>query len=474
MAKQKETPEEKKARKEQEKIEKSKKKLELSAKAIIDNMVFSKDEQWVYYRISNTAYDFLSAEARVGSASRMINAFITLMNNRVEPLDCHMIVTSEPVEVDMWVSQMAATIKGLEPAPGYEEYVLRQAEYLKKEEFIKKNTYIGFKIAKRGELNFSNTDVFSLGVSGAVDLVKDWTTNILQFNLNDVSPKEEKETRRREKEIFEIIKSTELRPKRVTAEEILLLIKRQFYPQMPYPYLDFDYDTRIDAGDIALEVSSAIQNTFRHMRFNQLINFEGKDWEVEGYRTTLTLTKLPKFVNFPYSGIPFIYLLQKTGLPFDFYTRFTLIPKEKMKKEIEKKKKEMSDEQSNMMEGRNNLDSNLGVVASDVSEAFYDLQLLNENVGSSKDPWVNGSYKMVVTSAEEKTLKEIVSEIKNKYMNYGISLTQTIGDQADLFLEFMPGDKMRGKSHNHVTDLNYLGTSGFNYASNVGDRIQSV
>lgn len=446
------------------------KKLDLAVKAMIDNIVFSKDEQWAYYRISNTVYDFLSADAKIGSASRIINSFITLMNNRTEPMDCHLIVTSEPLEVDMINDQLFETTMNNNVAPGFRNYVLQQAEHLKKQDFLRKNTYIGFRIAKRGELNFSNTDVFSLGFSGAVELVKDWTGSIFSLNTNEVSVNEEKEARRKEREIFNILKPTELRPVRATAEELLLIIKRQFYPHMPPPYLDFDYETRIDAGDIELELSSGIENKLRHLRFSQIVNHEGIDYELNGYRSTLTMTKLPKSVAFPQT-MPFIYLLQKAGLPFDFFARFTLIPKDVMKKKVEKKKKEMADEQSNIREGYNNLDNEMGLMSADVNEAFYDLHLLNNNLSSSRDPWVEGTYHMIVTASTEEMLKEYVSEIRNTYTNFNISLHQTVGDQAELFLSFMPGDRMRSKVHSHITDLNYLGTSGFNYFSEVGDKM---
>jgi hypothetical protein len=443
-----------------------KKKLGISAVAISDNIVYSKTEQWAYFRLSNSVFDFLSTQGKIAGGQQIVNAFVNLMSNRQESLDCHTIITSTPVDVEGWEDQIRVIAEDWNKAQGFDQYLNEQVDYLLSQQYLKKITYLGICIGKRGALELDTSNFFEMGLKGAGEQIKTWLSTALKTPSVEVSASEEKEARRREEDFYRTLSVGHLRAERCTAEEILLLFKRQFYPGMSAPYLDVDHDNRIGPGDFDLELTSAIHNKLRHLKINQMID----GWEFEGYRATLTISKLPKEVEFPYSTFPFMYFLYKLGLSFTSYSRFTLHPTSAMRKELDKKKKEQKDELENMS-GANTLDSNLGLLPAEVQEAMEDMALMNEMLSADKVPWVEGTYRVVIETANEKTLKEFASIVKQRYTDLDIQINWTVGDQAELFLEQMPGDKLRSGAHKQLTNLVMFATSGFNYSSDVGDTV---
>lgn len=446
-----------------------KKRLDISAKAIVDNIVFSKTDRWAYYRLSNTVYDFLSNAARISVATQLVSAFNNLVNDRQEPLECHLIIASTPVDVDAWESQIRTVTADWSKSPGFDSYINSQVAYLRNEEYLKKVTYLGINIGKRGALDIDASTFMEAGVQGAIDVFKTWMNTALQTPNEEVTIAEEKETRRKEEDFYRILSTGNLRAERATAEELLLLVKRQFYPAMSVPYLNVDHGFRVGPGDLDLELASAITNRFRWLKINQMIDGE----EYDGYRAVLSIGKLPKSVEYPEpSFFPFMYFMHKLGLPFLNYARFTLHPTGRMKQRLEKKKKEQKDELENIQAAGNaTVDGAVGLMPSDVTEALEDMQLLNQMLRQGGNPWVEGSYRIVVETPDEKMLKKYCAIVQQQYADIGVTLVWTSGDQADLFLEQMPGDKLRSDSHKQLTDLVFFGTSGFTNSADVGDLV---
>lgn len=445
---------------------KDKKRLGISALAVIDNMVFSKTDQWAYYRITNDVYDFLSNSQKVQKGLQIANAFNNLMNERQESLDCHLVVTSVPVDVDAWAHQIKTISSDWNQGPGFNTYVNEQIQYLKNEEFLKKVVYLGVHIGKRGALDFGSVNVLENGVKSALETVQSWMSAALQAPTEVVSATEEDDARKKEAKLNNTLAQGHLGAERCSSEEILLLIKRQFYPSMAAPYLDVDHENRLGPGDLDLELHSAIENRYRWLKFNQMLGSE----EVSGYRACLSFSKFPKFQDYPNQGFPFFYFPSKMSLPFTCYSRFTLHPSKKMKLELEKKKKEQEDEIINMEAGQNNMDRTRGL-PTDVAQALHDTSTIEHLLAEDKAPWVEGSYRIVVETPTEELLKKYCSIIKQSYTDLDINVSWTSGDQAELFLEQMPGDRLRMSAFDQISNITMLATSGFNFSSDVGDPI---
>lgn len=444
----------------------NKKKLDISALAIIDNIVFSKKEIWAYYRIQNSVYDFLSTDAKISLAARTSNAFTAIVAERNQEVDGHLILTSTPINIDLWEEQVLESTRSWDTAENFDNFIKQQVEFLEEQGFMRKVTYMGIKLGNRGALDGDSVNIFEEGFKETWKFIKKWGQQALRIPGEEIDAFEESVARQKEKSLYNIIAHGNLQAEKVSAEELLLLIKREFYPNMPTPYLDVDHDSRLGPGDLILETTSVIKNKYRYLEFEQAI---GRNI-YRGYRATLSFSNFPKFMNYPDGVIPFFYLISRLGLPFTSYARFTLKPSQGMKKELEKKKKEARDEIGNLQSGMRAEDAAFGAPAG-TDEALEDMQTMESMLNNDKSPWVEGSYRIVVETPSEESLKASISLLKQQYNDMDINLTWTAGDQADLFLEQMPGDYLRMKSFNQITNVQMLGTSGFNFDSIVGDKI---
>jgi len=441
-----------------------------SATAVIDNIVFSKTETWAYYRLTTSVYDFLSTDGKVASAYQIANAFTNLMSDKKDNLDVHLIVTSVPVDVDAWAVQITQTAQNWNKSPGFDRYLQEQIDMLKSEEYLKKVVMLGVNLGKRGALEFDFVNPLEMGFKSAGEQLKQWWNNALQVPGYEISPEEEDVMRRKEAEIFRTLTNGNLRAQRLTSEDILLTIKRQMYPSMPAPYLEVDHENRLGAGDMNIELVHAVENKYRWLKFSQIVEGE----ELVGYRACLSFSKFPRYSEYPNGSFPFLYFPAKLALPFTMYARLTLIPSEGMKKRIEKKRKDLIDEQDNISASGQTAGS-AGIVSgggpAEANEALGDIQMMSSMLANDKTPWVQGSYRIVVETPDEDTLRKYCSIVKQRYSDLDINVTWTSGDQAELFLEQMPGDHLRMKSFNQITTLSFLATSGFRNSSDVGDVI---
>lgn len=441
--------------------------LDISALGIVDNIVFSKTERWAYYRIDNDVYDFLSTTGKVAQGQTLANAFRALMTNREESLECMVLSTTNPINVDSWAGQIRESVEDWDGrSPQFENYVEEQKMLLKMEEYHNRVAYIGINIGKRGALQTQDINIFESGIGGGIDKLKEWFTTALHVPGVEVSEKEENDARRAEAEFFRTLSTGYFRAKRTTAEELLLLIKRQFYPMMPSPHLSVDHENRLGPGDIALELHSAIRKYWRYLRFDQMHN----QYELTGFRTCMTFSKFPKFTMAP-EAPPFFYYPAMRGYPFTTFARFELVSSTQMMRDIEKRKKEQADELDNISAGRGGKPAELESNPADVEEALLDLGRISEILANDKSPWVKGNYHLVVEARSQEVLLERCEEMIQEYSDQGVTLSWSAGAQADLFLSQMPGDRVRLNAFEQVSTLSMLATSGFNTSSDVGDPV---
>jgi len=444
------------------------KRIDMSAKAIIDNVVYSLTDKWAFYRLTNTSFDFLSTHGQISLAQGTTGAFKALISDRTEILECELIITYVPYDIDAWESQVYKRIKDWNPgSESFNTYMNEQYDHLFTHEFMNKIAYLGVNLGKRGALEKENFSVFEEGIRGAFDFVKDWASTALQVPSEEISSREEQETRKQEQEIYRVLQTGNLRAERVTTEELLLMLKRQFWPAMPAPGLDIDVENRVGSGDLELELAHVIENKYKFLKIKQYYGSQ----ELTGYRAVLSFSKFPKYGQFPLSFVPYFYWPAKLGYNFTCYARFDLIPTMVMRKIIGKKKKEKADELNNMMEGGSSAIDSMVNPDTEAQDNLSDLNEIDRELTRSGAPWLRGSYRIVVESSDENNLKDTCSVLKQKYEQLGVTLNWTNGDQALLFLEQMPGDKKRMKSFEQTTNLEMIGGSGLNFSSEVGDPI---
>lgn len=429
--------------------------------AIIDNIVLSRDEAWAYYVLAEKPYDFLSNSAKVSLANSTMSALSSLCQSQNKKVDCHLLITNQAFDPLEWFSQMHKIHDDLISTENkaFDDFVLEQAMFLFDSQYKKRVTYLGVKLYSRRTLDINSINPLEFGFKDIIETFKKTVSSVFQFQAAEITQTEEARARAAEADIYRILNSSSLISKRPTCEELLLTIKRRFYPAMPSPYLETDHEHRVGLSDIVIESGGTVEVKPRWLKMTQFI--EGQ--LLEGYRATLSFSKFPNEMYMPGPVPPFLY--KPAIMPFTVSSRFSLVPVEHMKKELNKKKKETDDEIDNLAESGQRVNIGVKNTMRNISELEGDL----ENV---KQPWISGTYKVTVEATTEEALKDIISALKQDYAKYSYVLSWTTGDQLNLFREEFLGGQLEKKDFTHTTNLAMIGISGINYGNSVGDPVK--
>jgi hypothetical protein len=341
----------------------------------------------------------------------------------------------------------------------YKKFIQSQTDDLLEKDYKKRVTYLGVKLFNRGAFDFGAMNVFEFGFKDAKMALKRAINQSLQTMDERVDKIEESRARKDEEDTYRVLASGYLKCTRPSTEELMLAIKKQFYPSMPCPYLEVDYKNRAGLNDIIIETGGSLRTSLRWLEFNQIIDGE----EYIGYRATVSFAKFPKEMYMP-GDSPFLYYPASIGLPFITTARFTLIPSELMKKELKKKQQDQEDELKN-------LNSSGQRVSSAIYEEASDLEEFERTLMEGRIAWASGSYRITVEAPTTKILTEAITSLKQDYAGKDITLVWTSGDQLDLFLEEVFASNIKMKNFTQTTNLSMTTMTGFNLGGIAGDPI---
>jgi hypothetical protein len=443
-------------------IRQPKKALDFCTESVIGNIVFSADRVTAFYEIPTTIYDFLSNEKKVAYVNRLNSAIIGLNKNQERVLDMKLKVTNTPINVDEWESNYLEVTKNYHRKSGFQRFLNEQVELLENGVFYEKRVYLGVVLGKRHELDTDMVNPFNAGIKDALRYATGYLDQALQFVDKSVKESELRHAQAQEKDIYTTLKSSSLNGFRATTEDIALITNKVFHPAMPTPYLDINDDVW-GRGDIMKSIGGIIDTSDPTcVKVTQSINGD----LMTGYRTTLTFKQFPEdSMNVPY-GLPWIYasIFSEVAVPFDVEAWVSLVPAKKIKKDIEKGIAQSIDAYDNAM----GAGSDPGIA---LTEEVQQGRQMQAQVTKNKDPWLSGTYRLVITADTKDQLNEyckLMTSFYDESMN-NIKLVRTFHDQLDLMLESVPGDHLRENSFMQTTNIEMLSASGFNVLNQVGD-----
>lgn len=435
-------------------------KLNVPPIAVINNIVISKTEVWAYYVLAEKPYYFLSQDAKTSLAYSTMTALSSLCHSAVQKVDCHLLMGNELFDPFQWENnlreQHAKKVKSFNQP--FDMFVKEQAYDLANSGYSKRVSYLGVKLMTRGAVSASEMNPLEFGFKEAFDSLKKSISTMFMFDYFEITDFEEKKVKEAEEEVFRTLSSSTLKAYRPSSEEVLLAIKRRFYPAMPSPYLEASHDEKIGHADIVMETGGVVNVRPRYLQINQIIG----DKEYTGYRATLSFSKFPREFVYPSPIPPFLHRISM--LPFTVNCRFTLVPTEHMRKELDKKKKDTKDEIENL--AGSGQSANEGLRNSIRDQKALEADLEEENL-----PWIAGNYRMTIEAPTEEALKNIVAELKQEYATNDFVLSWTSGDQLLLFYEEFPGGKLEMNAFTQTTNMALLGLAGINYGGSVGDPV---
>lgn len=427
-------------------------KTKLSLTGINKDLTFSRKTVWMWVKLPPTPYEFLDKQLREALAESGTSGFSSLLISDDKALECEIIRTTEPFDSEAWADDLFSRSLLSQPSPYLPDFISKMEHRVRANRFQNRKVFLGIKLGFRNEFNNG---------SSALPFAEIFNVILPRLDLEDyeVSDKEVAFWEEKSKNFKRSLFSGNLAAEEVTADELAYITKKQFFPNMPVPDVDVSKKETWGRGELDFLVDGQIENHPKYLKITQEIKGE----TTVGFRTALCFARFPDSYKFP-DDEPWIHY--SASLPFstDFFSRFTIEPARKVRKEINKKIAEIKDQAINMTSAGGGLNIDIQERHDQAISVEYDLS-------KNGTPWIYGKHRLIVEAASESELKDRVQRTIDHYKNLNIQLIQPTGDQLALFLEGMPNDTSRTTAFIQRQDLAVIPAGLPNGSGSAGDKI---
>lgn len=414
----------------------------LSITAIHGDLTFSKRDVYLWVRLSPNHYEFLNDQERTDFVYKYNRALTNLLISEEQSLDCHLIQTSDVFNETYWANDLYDHAYPYDPTPYLGEFLGKMAAHMNLFQFRRKNVYLGVNLGFRSDFNPTKA---ALKIPG-IDAISRLFVGEADEYLTDA----ELEFWQEKAKLSRLsLQSSELEAKIVHGAELAYIIRKPMFPSMVAPTLD---ELNLSDGQIwgkgelqTLADGEITENNRQWLEITQTIDGES----YKGYRATLCFSKFPAAMQYP-AREPWIHYASLLPFPVDFYSRFTIEPSRKVRKQITNKIKDMRDQASNMTSAG-------GEISLELEELYQLGRHLEADLGHDDSPWLFARHRIVVEAKTKEELKENCRLVIDHYKKMGITVVWSSGDQLDLLLEGMPNDKVRLGSYYQRHQLNIIG-----------------
>lgn len=427
----------------------------LSISAIHHDITFSKRDVYLWVRVPPNHYEFQNDIVRERFAENISLALANILNSEETELDCHLIVTSKAFDTVRWRHQFLQQSAHVNHTPYLDGFSAEMANQIWSYQFREKSVYLGVKLGWRTDFS-PKKSIFKVPFL-------DEAINRLTGEVDEyLDPKELEFWEARARLVRYSLIESDIRAEMVRASELAYIIRKTFFPAMPNPSIE---DLEIvesqtwGAGELQTLSDADVVNKPKWLEITQVIN--GK--EHKGYRATLCFAKFPEVMRFPEKE-PWIHSASLLGFPVDIYSRFSIIPSKKVRKQVTNKIKAFQDQATNMTSAG-------GQVSLEVQENYQLGEYLEYALSKDDTPWLYGRHRITVDASSEDELKERVQSVIDHYKSLGILVVWSTADQLSLMLESMPNDKIRLSSYYQRHELNIIGVGVPAGAGGAGDVV---
>lgn len=415
--------------------------LTLTMSAIENDLSFSKKDVNLWVKLKGTHYEFKTDDDRERIVTDFTLALANILDSDENELEAQIIVTSKLFDTDQWLYNFNKAVEKNPPTPYFGEYTANMAQHISDYQFREKNVYLGINLGARSLYN-ARKNAFKIPFIN--DLM-----NIIAGEVDEYITEEElKFWDDKASLIRHSLLNGELEAEPVESSEIVYLVRKPMFPSMPSPSiedLDLTGSQRWGGGELQTLTDADVIQTPRWLEINQLINGE----EHTGYRATLCMVKFPEITVFP-DKEPWIHSASLLGFPVDIYSRFSVVPSAKVRKQVSNKIKEIKDQAANMTSAG-------GQINLEVEENLRLGQYLDYALSKNDTPWLYGRHRVVVEASSVQELKERCQAVIEHYKKLGIMVMWSTGDQLSLLQEYMPNDMVRVASYYQNHELNIMG-----------------
>ena len=425
----------------------------ISLRYIDNEIVLSATEAWTYVKLPLIAYEFRSYSQREAFADQITNALGAVITDKNEPVEAHLRLVYKPFDTLGWAKQLVNKVNAQQPSPGWIDYLAEMAEHVDYQGYDNKEVYLGIKLGIRGSDN-AKDDLLA-----PLKAITKFFERTAGMDDDVVQEEELAKWVKLARSVRRVLAESHLKAIPATGEEVAWLVAYPFYPEMEQPPVSASKEVVWGPGSIRHLVEGVLVHNRKWVEITQMSR-AGK--EVTGYRATLAVSRFPDTLYFPEQE-PWIHLAASLGFPVDFSIRFSVVPVQTVKKDVNKKLTDAKDQAIHIAEAGSS-------VPLKVQEQLQVATMLEYEMDKDRTPWAYARHRISITANSPEELMARGRAVIEAYRELGIDVVWPSGDQFDLLQESLPGDKVRATSYYQRQELSVLGGGMATASSDVGDN----
>lgn len=428
-------------------------KFKPSLLAIDGDIAYSKTHVWLWASVPATLFEFLDDSTREQYAHRFDKALESLAASNEKEVEIHLAITSNPFDHSEWKEKLILETDKFVPSPYFTNMVGRMQDRVANAHFREKKVYLGVNLGRRSDYTQSS------GVFAPLLNIVNSLGNQLSLEDPLVNDEELKFWQNKAKDTRNSLQTGNLKTTVVTANEIVSLLQRSYWPGMEVPEVSSNNRNQWGQGEIDGIAISDVSNNRKYLKITQ----DTPEGEKVGYRATLCFSRFPDEMDFP-AQEPWMHYASLLASPVDLYSRFSIVPARKVRKDVETKIKDAKDQAANA--AKSGTDIPLAV-----QEQLEVGQSLNYILERDRTPWVYGRHRLVVDGKTHQEVKDRANEVIEHYKNLNIDVSWPSSDQLRLLLESQPADTVRVKSYYQRQSLSIISAGVPSGTGSVGDNV---
>lgn len=401
-------------------------------------MINASGEPWAWFRLPTRYYDLLGYAQVVAIAFREARRLSGLRGH-----DCHLLVVPRAYSVDRWKGELARRTPRWQR--GWPEYMELQATYLRAGAFTEREVYLGVRIDQRR----AGTIRQALEQYAGIDLALRGLERAL--GTNDPRPAQSRlqGLRQQVQELCQKVDANRTGAHLATAAQIRWLISRAqwrgIFDPSPEP------QRASWGGDELRLLDGVAHNGYRWMRIEQ-------PGDGATYVSTLGLARFPESLELPGAE----WLFPNLSFPFEASVRFRVVPPREAAKDVNRVMNAALDQAEHIAEADGVMPLELQETTAAARELLYDIQ-------RRQMPQVYAWPRLIVTGETEAELNARVGDVRQAYADLDIDVARPTGDQWALFLEAMPGDRLRTPIYRQRMPVTTMAGSMYIASRRLGD-----
>ncbi|TQN32847.1 AAA domain-containing protein [Haloactinospora alba] len=409
-----------------------------------DRVLLSDAEAWAYFRLPTVSYEFTTPDEREALAT---NITIALAAIRMEDAEVHLRIAHRTYPAAAWATKLDDTS---DSGPGWYEYLEEMYRHVWAKDFWTKEVYLGVRLGQRGGVRGQ----LSQGVFAQLLAAYQRTENVLGVQDDAVDDKELAHWTEQAQRLGRALAASSLRARHAHSSEVAWLLRHAVTGTIEEPRPSAAGRRTWGKGEIEQLVDGTIHNGRSMLRLEQPAG--------NTYVAYLSFSRFPDLMPFP-DGEPWLHYADALPFPVELSLRMKLIPPAKASKDVSRKLAHARDMDAHIREA--------GAEAPiALAEQIDAARMLEHGITKERLPFVYGWHRLMVSAPTEDMLNQRVEAVVEHYRDIGIDVTNSTGDQFALFLESLPGDRIRLNAYAQRQPLRTIAGGMPTATVDLGDR----